>query len=469
MRYHPGRAAGRSLGSGAMSPRTLLLAALAAAGTLLAPAAAAADSIVYADRGDIWSMRPDGSGKVRLTDGGSWHSPTQADDGTIAAVQGTGPITVMARDGRPLRTIATPPARSGDGGSFAPAPVDLAFTPDGSKLAYAYVASSCPVASTCGTIQRSTFYTRVDVAQATPHEVWGNQFGVSDPEWITNDRALVFGGAGSQVSIDDLGGGDYSFVKWMAPNADQGDGELSRDGRRLATTMFYGQDLILAFFAVAGDVTQGPPPPGATPACNSSAPDEKLADPSWAPDSAGLAFQSRDGIEVVRFTKLDETGCATTGSSVVLAPTGSEPDWGPADPPAARYAGPPSAPGSVPGTSPGPAPARPGAAGRLAVVADGAARQAFRGTLTVRCTSPVAASCAASASVKVGRKVHRAKAVRSVAPGRPATLRLRFSRASTRAIRAALRRRPLRVAVTLVATAPGGAKGTARRTVRLAR
>jgi len=457
-----------------MSSRTLLVAAVAAAGALLAPAVAAADSIVYTDQGDIWTMRPDGSGKVRLTDGGNWHSPTQADDGTVAAVQGAGPITVMAPDGRPLRTITTPSARSGNGGGFAPAPVDLSFPPDGSKIAYAYVTSSCPVASSCGTIQRSTFYTRADVTEATPHAVWGNQFGVSDPEWITNDRALVFGGSGSQVSIDDLGGGDYSFVNWLRPESDQGDGELSRDGRRLATTFSYGTNLTLAFFAVSGDATQGPPP-AATPACNVTTPDPQFADPSWAPDSAGLAFQSRDGVEVLRFTRLDEGGCAIEGPSVALARTGSEPDWGPADPPAARYA--PAGPGPVPGApapgTPGQAvPGAPGGSGapvQLTVRAGGATRQRFRGTLTVRCTAPVSARCAASASVTAGGKVHRARTTRAVRAGKATMLRPRFSRASTRAIRAALGGRTLRASVTLTATAPSGAKGTARRTVRLTR
>ncbi len=137
-------------------PRILLATGLAA---LALPAVASADSIVYIDQGNVWSATPDGARKVQLTGGGSWHSPTQADDGTIAAVQGTGPIQVMARDGRPLRTITTQPASSGDGGTFAPRPVQLSFSPDGTKIAYAYVAYSCPVASTCGSIQRSVFYT----------------------------------------------------------------------------------------------------------------------------------------------------------------------------------------------------------------------------------------------------------------------------------------------------------------------
>jgi hypothetical protein len=313
---------------------------LLGAAALALPASAAADSIVFVQGGNVFSARPDGSGKVKLTDGGNWHSPTQSDDGTIAAVQGTGPIVVMARDGRPLRTITTVSAPSGDGGTFAPRPVELSFSPDGTKIAYAYVADSCPSGSSCGTIQKSTFYTRADVTEATPISVWGNQFGTHNPEWVTNDRTLVFGGYGRQVSIDDLGPGDYSQVAWLIPDGDMGDGELSRDGRRLVTTFGYGRDTTLALFAVYGDARTQSPPPLPAVACEMG-PDERLGDPSWSPDGSGLAFETSAGIETIRLARFEAGSCTSTGPSVVLAPGASSPDWGPADPPAARWMPPP--------------------------------------------------------------------------------------------------------------------------------
>ena len=210
--------------------RGVAAALLATGVACIAAPTAMADSIVYIVGGNVWSAKPDGSARVQLTDGGDWHSPTQADDGTIAAVEGTGPIQVMAKDGRPIRSITTATAPSGDGGTFAPRPVELAFSPDGTKIAYAYVAISCPVASSCGTIQRSTFYTDANVTTATPIATYGEQFSVSSPSWVSNTRTLVSGGAGSQVAIDDLGPGDDTDFGWMTPPNDMGDPEVSRDG-----------------------------------------------------------------------------------------------------------------------------------------------------------------------------------------------------------------------------------------------
>ena len=361
---------------------------------------ASADSIVYIDQGNVWSATPDGARKVQLTTGGSWHSPTQADDGTIAAVQGTGPIQVMARDGRPLRTITTQPAKSGDGGTFAPHPVQLSFSPDGSKLAYSYVAYSCPVASTCGSIQRSTFYTHADVTEATPISVYGNQFSVSDPEWVTNSRTLVFGGYGRQVAIDDLDAGDYNSKPWMVPNGDMGDGEVSRDGKRLAVTSDYGANKSLAFFVVSGDVKTEFPPAYPELSCTTTNGDEKYGDLSWSPDGSGIAYESAGGITISRFTKFEVGECAAP-NDLVLSATASEPDWGPAAPPAAAYVPPIVTPGPGPGTpDPIVTPTKPGAKITIAK----ATAKALRKGLAVPVTVPAKGRVTITATVG-GRKV----------------------------------------------------------------
>jgi hypothetical protein len=386
-------------------PKILLAAGLAA---LALPAVASADSIVYIDQGNVWSASPDGAHKVQLTAGGGWHSPTQADDGTLAAVQGTGPIVVMARDGRPLRTITTPAARSGDGGTFAPRPVQLSFSPDGSKIAYAYTSYSCPVASTCGSIQRSTFYTAADVTEATPIEVYGNQFSVSDPEWVTNSRTLVHGGYGSQVSIDDLGPGDYSQKPWMVPNGDMGDGELTRDGKRLAVTSDYGPNTKLTFFAVAGNAATELPPPYPDFACETTNGDERHSDPSWSPDGAGLAYESSKGVEITHFTQFGPGQCTTAHDSVLSA-TGSEPDWGPADAPPAAYV--PDAP-KPPGTATTPAPAPTALGAKFAAVKVTA--KALKRGLVVKVTVPSAGKVAITATAG-GKKVASGKATAKAA------------------------------------------------------
>lgn len=461
---------------------TFISLAVAGAGLLAVAPVAGADSIVYIDQGNVWTMKGDGTGRVQLTDGGRWHSPTQADDGTIAAVDGTGPIVVMTKDGRQLRTIQTPAAKSGDGGTFAPRPVSLAFSPDGSKIAYSYVANSCPVASTCGTVQRSTFYTEAAGPDATPIARWGNDYGVDDPEWVTNSRVLTTGGSGSLINFDDLDdGADYSHKQWFDWGEDVSDAEISRDGKKLATTLSYGSNLSLGFFAVEGDVTTGMPP-AAKYGCRMEPFGKAYADPSWSPDSSSVAYATEDGIWQLRFSRLEPNaydypgslGCETDGDEHLVVPGGSQPDWGPADPATSRY--PPPAGGGTPngggnpngggaGNPGGGAKGGPSGGSGLTVTVGGAARQRFAGVLKATCAVSAAGRCRGVAKVKVGRRTFTSKAATvKVKAGTRATLKLRFSATAKTAIRKALRTKRLKARVTVTS---GG--HTSTRTVTLTR
>src|SRR5918999_6152686 len=93
-------------------PRMLLRILLTAAALVLIPAAAAsADSIVFVKDANVWVASPDGLGQRQLTRDGTadhpYRSPSQADDGTVAASY-LDSIRLIKRDGTPIRELDQP-------------------------------------------------------------------------------------------------------------------------------------------------------------------------------------------------------------------------------------------------------------------------------------------------------------------------------------------------------------------------
>ena len=78
--------------------------------------------------------------------------------------------------------------------------------------------------------------------RTTPVSTFGEQTGLTNPSWIDNNHVLAFGGHFRQVNVDSFGGGNDDAVYWFddAGNEDVGDGELSRQGDRLALVRSYG-------------------------------------------------------------------------------------------------------------------------------------------------------------------------------------------------------------------------------------
>src|SRR3954451_14853857 len=83
-------------------------AVVATALLLLAGAASArADSIAYIKDGNVWLSTPDGSRQYQVTSSGGYSDVSQADDGTMIALNGVR-LHRLARDGSVLADFDTP-------------------------------------------------------------------------------------------------------------------------------------------------------------------------------------------------------------------------------------------------------------------------------------------------------------------------------------------------------------------------
>ena len=121
--------------------RRISWAALAAALLVLAcgAPAASADSIAYVKDGNVWLTTPDGSRQYQVTSAGGYSDVSQADDGTMIALNGVrlhrldrATAHVIADFDTPVSDTRPAPSKTFYG------PFDPAISPDGTKVAYTY-------------------------------------------------------------------------------------------------------------------------------------------------------------------------------------------------------------------------------------------------------------------------------------------------------------------------------------------
>ena len=352
--------------------RSIIAVALLA--TLSIASSAQASSLVFTKPdGNVWLANPDGSGQYQVTLDGTpsnpYSAPSQANDGTIEAVRGSGngaQIYRMSQNG----TNLSPPFSTAAPGT---GPLDAVISPDGTKVGFWAITGTNPCypwicAGTTRSYQLSYADHYVDPATFNPGYAGWSSFGA--PAWMGASRNMLFTSTG-YIWYYDLGtSGSGEPVQWLYADdpAYQSlwdgyngtccqiyfeEGAVSQDGTRMAVVINNGYDSqsqIALFSAPAGDLATGNPPANPTLAsCVITPPDgssggypggPQFDSLSWSPDDSSLAYEYNGTIYVATIASL--TNCSADTTNQVISP-GSDPYWGPANvnPPPRRQPPPP--------------------------------------------------------------------------------------------------------------------------------
>lgn len=424
--------------------RTVTALGIAAIAALAAAAPAAADSIVYAQGGNVWLTSSDGAKRYQVTFDGGYDSPSQANDGTIVALHGK-QLVRMDRGGRQIGApVAGMGSTQGTGDQFY-GPYEPRVSPDGKRIAYWFGQYSKYFSYGC-----NCYLWRVE-SQST--WTWSDRFtdpttegdyykGITQPEWLTNDRALAaYGGFSQNIWTYKVGTGrgytGNSAQVWFGyqdPNPDEwgvhnyydfGDPALSPDGRKLALTD--GGDANtntrLWLASVDGPAWVGEPPyendymndPLPKPPTMRCVKDlGVVVNPTWSPDSQKLAFSVADGIHV--YGVPEGIDCSAVTDRLIV-PGGAQPSYGPADVNLAQKPSPPSAGGN---------------GGTRGATGGGRGAKLTVGRLTLRPTRFRAAGRGAAIA-------RRAGTVASFRLSAPARLRFTVTRTNGRRVRGSIR------------------------------
>jgi hypothetical protein len=276
------------------------------------PTQASASSLVYTRDGDVWLGSPDGVAERPLTTGGGFESPSQADDGTIVAIERGeangvryGFVHRISRTGQGLSSVRCGPENS----TTYTGPLGAEVSRDGSLVAFHYFQqpNPSPVAAYCPT-----------GSDSLPADTLSGHF---NPSWISGDHVVLFATNGFPNVITDAPGQNRDG--WFTENGLRLDaGAVDRGLTKLAAIVSGGGELRIYQM-------NGPPPAAPTPRCSFTfaGATDHYEDPTWSPDGSQLAWDEPDGIHVADVPSLAD--CASVTEDLVI-PGASDPHWGPA-------------------------------------------------------------------------------------------------------------------------------------------
>lgn len=230
-----------------MRPRILL--PLAATFALACAGVASADSLAYIKDGNVWLSSPDASKAYQVTFDGGYSSPSQSDNGTIAALRGAQMVRMDRRGQQlnaPIDGMGSPAANNGN---FY-GPYEPRISPDGSKIAYWFgqYTSYYDYGCNCSLYRLESRTTWSYADHFTDPSSDSDYYkGVEQPEWLTDDHLLTqYPMFWMNIWTWQIGAG-HGYVNGSAQYAtswrdnegtyfDLGDPDLSPDGSHIAVT-----------------------------------------------------------------------------------------------------------------------------------------------------------------------------------------------------------------------------------------
>ena len=296
---------------------------LAAAILLLPAATASADTIVFVKDANVWAASPDGSDQRQLTRDGTadhpYRSPSQADDGTVAASY-LDSIRLIGRGGKLLRELDPPALTNSVSHVMDGTPVDVAVSPDGSKIAYTFVQASCPLGASAGREPRPA--TRLGHRRSAAWQPLPAQPELGRQLAHAPVRRLP---APGQHARPRRRRGRALVRRRGHRRPGRRDRPRRRRARPATATSSRWCAVTAATRTSRGTRTTAPPAlPSAQCATGRL---EGLQGPTWAPDGESLAWGEPDGVWI----KPSALDCTVQPALVI--PGAGEPDWGPASRP----------------------------------------------------------------------------------------------------------------------------------------
>jgi hypothetical protein len=434
-----------------------------------------ASSIAFVRGDDVWVAAPDGSHQAQVTTGRRFASPSQADDGTIVAMDDGNALYRLTQAGVP-RNAPVFTWLGLEGGSGFSGPYFPRVSPDGTKVAFGFFhTQGVDLVSGNSETLGGISYTWADHATDL-HEFGVIRRGWTNPSWAGSDLTVAFW-PGADV-FDGYQNVLYHEVGHKADPAAHTDeanafqwfddtnasyGSFGAVNRRL-TSLAVGQGVGSVTSIRLYSIATAPPAPAAQDnppsyRCTIDGGGSELASATWSPDGADLAYQRGSDTYVVHVGDLSQ-GCSGLGEQHRVLADAQGPAWGPAD--VGIAAGRPT--DLSPGASTTPPPSGSDTTAPSARVSV-PARQRLAAALAhglrvrVRLDEPAVLRAGASAGAKVAAAGTSARAGTT-------SLTLRFSAAARRRLRG---HRSVRLTLTVTARDAAGNVGTARSSAKLRR